>query len=52
MVDFVGDHRVIFDTGCNKCRLIVHVAYKFERVLMKIVGTHAAYDRIDPETMA
>jgi mRNA interferase HigB len=48
-VDFVGDNRVIFDIGGNKYRLIVHVAYKFHRVLIKFVGTHQEYDRIDPE---
>jgi mRNA interferase HigB len=50
-VDFVGDNRVIFDLGGNKFRLIVHVSYAFGRVLVKFVGTHAEYDRIDPETV-
>ncbi|MEX0753238.1 MAG: type II toxin-antitoxin system HigB family toxin [Xanthobacteraceae bacterium] len=40
-VDFVG----------NKYRLVVHVSYAFGRVLVKFVGTHADYDRIDPETV-
>src|SRR5690606_37870940 len=46
--DFVGDNRVIFDIGGNKYRLIVHISYKFHRVLIKFVGTHNEYDRIDP----
>lgn len=50
-VDFVGDNRVIFDIGGNKFRLIVHVAYRYRRVLIKFIGTHAEYDRIDPETV-
>ncbi|MET3855245.1 mRNA interferase HigB [Rhizobium sp. OAE497] len=50
-VDFVGDNRVIFDIGGNKYRLIVHVAYAYRRVLIKFVGTHSDYDRIDPETV-
>jgi len=50
-VDFVGDNRVIFDMAGNKYRLIVHIAYRFKRVLVKFVGTHAEYDRIDPETI-
>jgi mRNA interferase HigB len=50
-VDFVGDNRVIFDLGGNKYRLIVHVSYAFGRLLVKFVGTHADYDRIDPETV-
>ena len=49
--DFVGDNRVIFDIGGNKYRLVVHVAYKYHRVLIKFVGTHSDYDRIDPETV-
>lgn len=48
-VDFIGDSRVIFDVGGNKYRLIAHVAYPYRRVLIKFVGTHADYDRIDPE---
>lgn len=50
-VDFVGDNRVIFDIDGNKYRLIVHVAYPFRRMLIKFFGTHAEYDRIDPETV-
>lgn len=50
-VDFVADNRVIFDIGGNKFRLIVHVSYPFRRVLVKFVGTHAEYDRINPETV-
>lgn len=50
-VDFVGDNRVIFDIGGNKFRLIVHVAYRFKRVLVKFVGSHKDYDKIDPETV-
>jgi mRNA interferase HigB len=45
-VDFVADSRVVFDIGGNKYRLIVHVAYRFQRVLVKFVGTHKEYDRI------
>lgn len=50
-VDFVGDNRLIFDIGGNKYRLIVHVAYRYKRVLIKFVGAHRDYDRIDPETV-
>lgn len=50
-VDFVADNRVIFDIAGNKYRLIVHVAYPYKRVLIKFVGTHKEYDRIDPETV-
>jgi mRNA interferase HigB len=51
-VDFVGDNRVIFDLGGNKYRLIVHVSFTFGRLLVKFIGDHAEYDRIDPETVS
>ena len=48
-VDFVGDNRAIFDIGGNKYRLIVRISYVYKTVLIKFLGTHAEYDRIDPE---
>jgi mRNA interferase HigB len=51
-VDFVRDNRAIFDLGGNRYRLVVHVSYKFGRLLVKFVGTHAEYDRIYPETIS
>lgn len=50
-VDFIRDNRIVFDIAGNKYRLIVHVAYSFRRVLVKFVGTHTEYDRIDAETV-
>lgn len=50
-VDFVADNRIIFDIGANKYRLIVRVAYPFKRVLVKFIGTHKEYDKINPETV-
>ena len=50
-IDFVGDNRVIFDIGGNKYRLIVHFAYPYRRALIKFVGTHKDYDKINPETI-
>jgi mRNA interferase HigB len=50
-VDFVRDNRIVFDISGNKYRLVVHVAYRFKRVLIKFVGTHKEYDRIDPESV-
>lgn len=50
-VDFVADNRVIFDIGGNKFRLVVHIAYRYRRVLVKFVGTHRDYDKINPATV-
>jgi mRNA interferase HigB len=51
-VDFVADNRLIFDIGGNRYRLIVHVSYTYGRVLVKFIGTHSEYDRINPETVS
>lgn len=50
-VDFVGDNRVIFDVSGNKYRVIIAFAYAYKRGLIKFVGTHAEYDRINAETV-
>jgi mRNA interferase HigB len=50
-VDFVADNRVIFDIGGNKYRLIVRISYTYQRILIKFVGTHTEYDRVDPRTV-
>jgi mRNA interferase HigB len=50
-VDFVGDSRVIFDIGGNKYRIVAHFAYPYRRVLIKFVGTHEEYDKINAETI-
>jgi mRNA interferase HigB len=50
-VDFVGDNRAIFDIGGNKYRVIAHFAYKYKTALIKFVGTHEEYDKIDAETV-
>lgn len=50
-VDFIGDDRAIFDLGGNKYRLVVRISYPYKAVLVKFIGTHAEYDRIDAETV-
>ena len=41
----------IFDIAGNKYRLIVHISYGYRRVLVKFIGTHADYDKIDAESV-
>jgi mRNA interferase HigB len=50
-VDFVADNRIIFDILHNRFRLVVRVSYTYRTVLVKFIGTHRDYDRIDPETV-
>lgn len=47
---FVGSNRVVFNIKGNDYRLIVAVAYRFQAVYIKFIGTHAQYDRIDAAT--
>jgi mRNA interferase HigB len=49
--DVVPGNRVIFNIGGNKYRLIVKVAYKTGSLYVKFIGTHKAYDKIDPTTI-
>jgi mRNA interferase HigB len=50
-VDFLGDNRLVFDIAGNKYRLVARVSYRFRRVLLKFIGTHKDYDRIDAGTI-
>lgn len=48
---FVGSNRVVFNIKGNDYRLIVAVAYRYQAVYIKFIGTHAEYDRIDAATV-
>ena len=47
--DYVGNNRIVFNVCGNKYRLVVAVHFKTGIVLVKYLGTHAEYDRIDVE---
>ena len=44
---FTGNNRVVFNICGNKYRLVVHIKYGFETVIIRFIGTHAEYDKID-----
>jgi len=44
---FPGNNRVVFNICGNKYRLVAFVQYRFKTVLIRFIGTHAEYDRID-----
>ncbi|HEX9720722.1 MAG TPA: type II toxin-antitoxin system HigB family toxin [Ramlibacter sp.] len=48
---FLGRNRVVFNIKGNEYRLVVAVAYQFEAVYIKFIGTHAQYDAVDAETI-
>ena len=45
----IGNNRVIFDICGGSYRLIVHIKYGFQTVIIRFIGTHAEYDRINAE---
>ncbi len=45
------NRRVVFNIKGNDYRLVVSVAYRYQAVYVKFVGTHAEYDAIDAETV-
>ena len=46
-----GNHRVVFNIGGNKYRLVVEMQYRATIAWVKFIGTHAQYDRIDVENV-
>lgn len=48
---FLAGNRVVFNIGGNKYRLIVQINYDFKIVYIRFVGTHAAYDKVNAETV-
>ncbi|HZK99796.1 MAG TPA: type II toxin-antitoxin system HigB family toxin [Caulobacteraceae bacterium] len=49
--DFLIDNRVVFDIGGNNYRLVARISYRYKQLLVKFVGSHADYDRIDAATV-
>lgn len=45
------DRRVVFNIKGNDYRLVVSVAYHYQAVYIKFVGTHHEYDAIDADTV-
>ena len=48
---FLANNRVVFNIKGNSYRLVVAVAYQYQAIYIKFIGTHADYDRIDAATV-
>ena len=49
--DILPNNRIVFNIGGNKYRLVVALHYRGQRIFVRFIGTHAAYDRIDATTI-
>ena len=49
--DILKSGRVIFDIGGNKYRIVARVNFVGKVVLIKFVGTHEEYNKIDAQTV-
>lgn len=45
------NRRVVFNIQGNDYRLVASVAYRYQAVYVKFIGTHAEYDAVDAETI-
>jgi mRNA interferase HigB len=48
---FLKGNRVVFNIKGNHYRLIVKINYDYGMVWIRFIGTHAAYDKINAETI-
>jgi mRNA interferase HigB len=47
----IGGGRVVFNVKGNEYRVVAKIDFHYRAVFIKFVDTHAAYDKIDPETV-
>jgi mRNA interferase HigB len=46
-VDYVGNHRYVFNIKGNDYRLVAIISFNAQKTYIRFIGTHAAYDKID-----
>jgi len=49
--DYVGNERYVFNIKGNAYRLVAVIRFKIRTVFIKLIGTHAEYDKIDVTTV-
>ncbi|WP_342087841.1 type II toxin-antitoxin system HigB family toxin [Dyadobacter sp. OTU695] len=49
--DLIADNRIIFNIKGNHYRMITRISFEHKRIMIKWLGTHSEYDRIDAKTI-
>jgi len=45
-VDYIGNHRFVFNIKGNSYRLIAIISFPAKKVYIRFIGTHSEYDKI------
>ena len=45
-VDYIGNHRFVFNIKGNDFRLIAIISFEAKKVYIRYIGTHSDYDKI------
>lgn len=45
-VDYIGNHRFVFNIKGNDYRLIAIISFNSKKVYIRFIGTHSDYDKI------
>ncbi len=45
-VDYVGNHRFVFNIKGNDYRLIVIISFNAKKIYIRFIGTYSEYDKI------
>ncbi|MCI4641873.1 MAG: type II toxin-antitoxin system HigB family toxin [Flavobacteriaceae bacterium] len=45
-VDYIGNHRYVFNIKGNHYRLIAIISFNAKKVYLRYIGTHKAYDKL------
>ena len=49
--DFISPDRLVFNVKGNTYRVVTVVDFKYHGLLIRFIGSHAEYDRIDVRTI-
>lgn|SRR5690554_3869261 len=45
-VDYVGNHRFVFNIKGNNYRLVAIISFNAKKIYIRFIGTHPEYDKI------